>query len=186
VLWVLTRQFAVLRNVDGGSGRYVAAAGSGATVVLLAALALITRPGAEALFWLAAAPAAGAVLAGVGVLALGVLDSTALARMRWVGWLVAFGFTLLGVVVTVGIDAFGAATTPATAAVVSLGAGLPTASLSVAWPLVVVGSLLGLAMVSALARVVEDDAASGFVLAVALAVGTVSPSVALLATTVLR
>ena len=186
LLWVLTRQFAVLRNVTGGSGRYIAAAGGGAAIVLLTRLALVTSPGVEALFWLAAAPAAGATLAGVGMLTLGVLDSTALARMRWVGWLVAFDFTLLGVVVTVGIDVFGVATTPATAAVVNVGAALPTASFSVAWPLVAVGCGLGLAMVSALARVVEADAASGFILSVALAVGTVSPSVALLVTTVLR
>lgn len=186
VLWTLLRQFATLRNVDGPGGRYVAAAGSGAAVVLFAAVALVTGPGAEALFWLAAAPTAGAAVAGVALLVLGVFDPTAVARMRWVGWLVIFGFTLLGVTVTVGIDAFGAATTPATALVVSVTAGLPTASVSLAWPLVVVGCLLGLMMVSALARVVDDDPAAGYVLATALSVGTVAPAVALLVTTVVR
>lgn len=186
VLWVVVRQFAALRNVDATSGRYVAAAGSGAAVVLFAAVALVTRPGAEALFWLAAAPTAGAAVAGAGVLVLGVLDPTAVARMRWVGWLITFGFTLLGVTVTVGIDAFDAARTPVTALVVSVTEQLPTASISLAWPLVAVGLVLGIMMVSTLARVVDDDPAAGFVLATALAVGTVAPSVALLVTTVLR
>ncbi|MFC7177667.1 hypothetical protein [Halosegnis marinus] len=186
VVWVVVRQFAAVRNVTYGSGRYLAATGTGAAFVVLVAVVVTAAPSAEGLLWFAAAPVIAAVLASVGALSLGVLDPSGLARTRWVGWLVAFGFALLGATVTVGIDVFGVPTTPATAPFVVLGAALPTGSVTAAWPLALMGLLLGLSMVTALARVIDEDPSSGLVLAVALAAGTVTPAVALLASTVLR
>lgn len=186
VVWVVVRQFAAIRNVVYGSGRYLAATGTGAAVVMLAAVLVTATPSAEGMLWFAAAPVIAAVLATVGALSLGVLDPSGLARMRSVAWVVAFGFAFLGATVAVGIDVFAVPTTAATAPFVALGAALPTATVTVAWPLVLMGVLLGMSMVTALARIVEEDASSGFVLAVALAAGTVTPAVALLATTVLR
>lgn len=186
VLWLVSRQFAALRNVDVGTGRYVAAAGAGAATVLTLVLVLVTTPGPEALFWLAGVPIAAAVLAGVGVVSLGLFDPSALARMRWVALLVVFGFTLLGTTVAVGIDALGAATTSATAPVVALASSLPTAELSVAWPLVLLWGGVGIALVSVLARILATDRGTGLVLSAAFAAGTVAPSVALLGIAVLR
>lgn len=186
VVWIIARQFATIRNVVPPSGGYLAAAGSGTTVVVLAVLFVVTSPTADGLLWFVTTPVVAAVVAGLGALSLGVFDPSALARTRWVGWLVAFGFSVLGTTVAVGIDVFGRPTTVVTEPFVALGAAFPTADVSVAWPLVLVAALLGVLMVSAIARVIEEDAGSGLVLAVTLAGGTVTPAVALLATLALR
>lgn len=186
VVWVIARQFASFRNVVPPSGRYLAAAGTGSAVVVLVVLLALTVPTADGVLWFVTTPVIAAVVAGLCALSLGVLDPSALARTRWVGWFVAFGFSALGTTVAVGIDVFGRPTTAVTDPFVTLGAAFPTADVSVAWPLVLVGGLLGTAMVSALARVIEEDTGSGLVLAVTLAAGTVTPAVALLATLALR
>lgn len=186
IVWVIARQFATVRNVVPRSGRYLGAAGTGTAVVVAVVLLVITEPAVDGLLWLVTTPVLAAAIAAAGLLSLGVLDPTGLARTRWVGWLVTFGFTLLGTTIAVGIDVFGQSTTAVTRPFVAVGSALPTADVAVAWPLVLVGCLLGVLMVSALARVIEEDTSSGLVLSVALAAGTVTPAVAMLATTALR
>jgi len=186
VVWIIARQFAVVRNIAPRSGRYLAASGTGAVAVVFAVLLVLAAPTPDELLWLVTTPVAAAVVAAVGVLSLGIMDPTGLARTRWVGWLVTFGFTALGTTITVGIDVFGRPTTAATRPFVAVGASLPTADVAVAWPLAFVACLLGILMVSAVARVIEEDTSAGLVVAVTLAAGTLTPAVALLATVTLR
>jgi uncharacterized membrane protein len=186
VVWVIVRQFATVRNVVPRSGRYLAASGAGTLVVLGAVLFVLTAPTPDELLWLVTTPVIAAVVAGVSVLALGIFDPTGLSQTRWVGWLVAFGFSALGTAVAVGIDVFGRSTTTAVDPLVTVGAALPTANVSVAWPLVLIGGILGFFAVSGLARIVERETSLGLMLAVTLTAATLTPAVALLATVTLR
>jgi len=186
VVWVVVRQFATVRNVVPSSGRYLAASGAGTLAVLGAVLFVLTAPTADELLWLVTTPVIAAVVAGIGVLTLGIFDPTGLSRTRWVGWLVVFGFSALGTAFAVGIDVFGRSTTPVVSPLVAVGAALPTATASVAWPLVLVSGLLGVLAVSVLARVADRDTSVGLMLAVTLTAATLTPAVALLATVTLR
>lgn len=186
VVWVIVRQFATVRNVVPSSGRYLAASGAGTLVVLGAVLFVLTTPTADELLWLVTTPVIAAVVAGISVLALGIFDPTGLSKTRWVGWLVVFGFSTLGTAVAVAIDVFGRSPTAAVDPLIAVGAALPTANVSVAWPLIPMGGILGFLAVSALARIVEREASAGLVLAAALTAATLTPAVALLATVTLR
>lgn len=185
-VWIITRQFATVRNVVPSSGRYLAASGAGTTVVLGVVLLVLAAPTADELLWLVTTPVLAAVIAGGSALSLGVFDPIGLSRTRWVGWLVAFGFSALGTTLAVGIDVFAIPTTALTRPFVAVGAASPTASVSVAWPLALAGGLLGAVAVSVLARIIERRTSAGLVLATLLAAGSLTPAVALLATTALR
>lgn len=186
VVWVVVRQFATVRNVVPQSGRYLAASGAGTLVILVTVLFVLTAPTADELLWLVTTPVIAAVAAGVGVLALGIFDPSGLSRTRWVGWFVVFGFATLGTAAAVGIDVFGWPTPPTVRPLLTVGAALPTATVSVAWPCVPVAALLGVLAVSVIARVVDRASSVGLVLAAIVTATTLTPAVALLATLSLR
>jgi uncharacterized membrane protein len=186
LVWVPLLQLATLRDYEGGSGHYLAAAGLGAAVVLFTTLLLREGLDGQALLWLSAVPLLAALLAGLVYVLLGFLDPTTLATTRWVGYLVVFGFTLLGTTVTVGIDVYGQRGAGLTDVLVSVAAGLPTASTSVGWPAAVLGAVVGCVVAALVARGVRSDAVTGTLLAVVVSAATIAPAVATLFGTVLR
>ncbi|WP_255149247.1 hypothetical protein [Halorarius halobius] len=186
LVWMPLQQLATLRDFDSGSGRYLAAAGMGAAVVLLVTLLVRVGLGGRALLWLSAGPLLAAVVAAAAYVALGFLDPTTLATTRWVGYLVVFGFVLSGTVTAVAVDVYGQVGGRATATLVVLARDLPVASASVGWPAVALGALVGCGVAALVARAVRTDAVAGHVLAVAATAVTVAPGVAGLLATVLR
>lgn len=186
VAWVPLLQLATMRDFQLESGRYLAAAGLGVAIVLL--ITLLVREGLDgsALLWLSATPLLAVLLAGTAYVLLGFVDPTTLATTRWVGFLVVFGFTLLGTVTAVAIDVYGRVGRGPTATLVTLASELPTASASVGWPAALLGLLAGCVVATLVARAVRADATTGHALAVAVAATTVAPSVARLLETVLR
>lgn len=186
LVWVPLLQLATLRDYQGRSGHYLAAAGLGMAVVLLTTLLLREGLDGQGLLWLSATPLLAAMLAAAAYVLLGFVDATTLATTRWVGYLVVVGFTLLGTTMTVGIDVYGQRGSAATDLLVSAAADLPTASTSVGWPVAVLGVVLGCVVAGLVARVVRSDVVRGNLLAIAVSAVTIAPAVGLLLATVLR
>ncbi|WP_255195606.1 hypothetical protein [Halorarius litoreus] len=186
LVWVPLLQLATLRDYGPGSGRYLAAAGLGMAVVLLVTLLVRQELDGAGLLWLSATPMLAAMLAALAYVLLGFVDPTTLATTRWVGYLVVFGFALLGTATAVGIDVYGQVGTSVTAALVSVARDLPTASTSVGWPAAVFGVLVGCLVATLVARAIRSDAVAGNALAIVVTGVTVGPAVTTLLVLVLR
>lgn len=186
LVWMPLLQLATLRDYALGAGYYLAAAGFGTAVVLLLTLLLREGLDGQGLLWLSATPLVAAMLAAVAYVLLGFVDATTLATTRWVGYVVVTGFTLLGTTTAVGVDVYGNAGGGITGVLVSVAAGLPTASTSVGWPAAVLGAVVGCVVAALLARAVRSDVVTGNLLAVVVTAVTVAPAVATLLATVLR
>ena len=186
LVWVPLLQLATLRDYEGGSGHYLAAAGLGAAVVLLTTLLLREGLDGQGLLWLSAVPLVAALLAGLVYVLLGFVDPTTLATTRWIGYVVVLGFTLLGTTITVGIDVYGLRGGGIADTLVSFAADLPTASVSVGWPAAVLGALVGCVVAALVARGIRSEAVIGTLLAVVVSAVTTAPAVATLLGTILR
>lgn len=186
LVWVPLLQLATLRDFPPGSGTYLAAAGMGAAVVLLVTLLLREGLDGRGLLWLSATPVLAALLGGVAYFLFGFVDATTLATTRWVGYLLVTAFTFLGTAVAVSVDVYGAAGGALVGPLVDVADGLPTASASVAWPVVLLGMVVGVAVAALLARAIRTDAVLGHLLAVAAGALALGPGVARLLVAVLR
>lgn len=186
LVWVPLKQLATLRDVDPSSARYLAAAGLGTSVVLLVTLLLRAGLSGRGLLWLSAGPLLAAFVAGAAYVALGFLDPTTLSTTRWVGYLVVFGFVLLGTATAVAVDVYGRVGGRVTATLVELASGLPTASASVGWPAVALGVVSGCVVAAVVARASRRTPVAGYVLAVLAVAATLAPAIAQLLATVLR
>lgn len=177
LVWIPLLQVSTMRDYPAGTGQYLAAAGTGMSVVLVVVLMLRQGVDPDAMLWLAATPFVGALLTALLYFLLGFVDATTLATTRWVGFLVVFGFAVLGTSFAVGVDAYGVLPGWPVDLLVTAGRGLPTASASVGWPLAVTGGLLGLVMAALVARVVRESPVTGYGLAVAVAAVSLGPGV---------
>lgn len=171
--WAALLQVAVMRDYPVDTGRYLAAAGTGAAFVLLLALVVWRGLDGQGLLWLSAAPLLAAVLATVAFLALGVLDVTSVGATRLVGFAVVFGYALLGMSVAVTVRVYDApAGNAALELLLDLGTRAPTLpGLGSTWPAAVAVLLVGVGLTVTLARLVRRDDTYG--LLALLAVGAV-------------
>lgn len=177
LVWIPLLQVAAMRDYPAGTGQYLAAAGSGLSVVLVVVLLLRQGVDPDAMLWLAATPFLGAVLTAGLYFLLGFVDATTLSTTRWVGFLVVFGFAVLGTTLAVGVDAYGVRPGWPVDLLVAAGRRLPVASTSTGWPVAVVGGVLGLVMAALVARVVRESPVVGYGLAVGVAAVSLGPAV---------
>lgn len=177
--WAALLQITVMRDYPVDTGRYLAAAGVGATFVVLVGLLFWRGLDARGLLWLSAAPLLAATFATVAFLALGVLDVTAVGATRLVGFVVVFAYALLGVVLAVTVHVFGASpANPVFERLVAGAAGLPPVPvLGTTWPAAVALLLVGVAATVALARLVRRDTTSGLVALLAAGTAGLAPAV---------
>lgn len=186
LVWVPLLQLATLRDFTAGSGRYLAAAGTGAAIVLLTTLLLREGLDGRGMLWLSATPLLAALLGGIAYFTWGFVDATTLARARWVGLLIVLSFATLGTTVAVGVDIYGVGGGTLSQSLVGVSSTFPTATVSVAWPLVALAVVLGNVVAAGVARTVDTESSGGYLFAVAVIAATLGPAVGHLLVTVLR
>jgi uncharacterized membrane protein len=177
LVWIPLLQLAAMRDYPAGTGQYLAAAGSGLSVVLLVVLLLRQGIDPDAMLWLVATPFLGAVLSAVLYFMLGFVDATTLSTTRWVGFLVVFGHAVLGTTFAVSVDAYGVLPGWPVDVLVALGRELPTAPTSTGWPVAVAAGVLGLVIAVLVARVIRESTVTGYGLAVAVAAVSLGPAI---------
>lgn len=177
--WAALLQVTVMRDYPIDTGRYLAAAGAGATFFLLLGLLFWRGLDAQGLLWLSAAPLLAAMLATVSFLALGVLDVTAVGATRLVGFVVVFAYALLGVVLAVTVHVYGAAAGNAAFEwLFAVADGLPSVPLvGTTWPASVALLLVGVGATVGLARLVRRDETYGLVALLVAGTAGLAPAV---------
>lgn len=175
-----------MRDFTAGSGRYLAAAGTGAAIVLLTTLLLREGLDGRGMLWLSVTPLLAALLGGIAYFTWGFVDATTLERARWVGLLIVLSFATLGTTVAVGVDIHGVGGVTLSQSLVGASSTFPTATVSVVWPLVVLAVMLGNFVAAGVARTVDTESSGGYLFAVAVIVATLGPAVGHLLVTVLQ
>lgn len=146
--WLLLVRVAVVRGMPFRE-RYLAAAGTGAVVVVAGALlGHVGDVPATRVVWLAIVPVAAVLLGGVGYFALGLVYTDAIVAFRFAGLFALAAMVFDGVASAAAVGALGSTETGLTAAIVSPpldAAGLDPSG----WLLVPLSLLLGVGTVAA-------------------------------------
>lgn len=146
--WILLVRVAVVRGMPFRE-RYLAAAGTGAVVVVFGGLlGHVEDVTATRFVWLAIVPVAAVLLAGLGYFALGLVYTDAVVAFRLAGLFALAAVVFDGVAAAAAAESLGMPETGLTAAIlrVPLDAGGLDPS---AWLLVPLSLLLGIAIVAA-------------------------------------
>ncbi|MFD1514790.1 DUF63 family protein [Halomarina rubra] len=164
-------EFAAMVLVVAGSGLLLAVLGFALVVAVTSTGLHILWPGIGVLV--------AAVVAALAWVVLGRVAPDATRITGSAGALVVFAHTLDGVSTAVGIDQLGfGEQTPLSAAIISLGEGLPTESLlGTAWLFVLLKLALAMAVVVFVASYVEEEPTEGFLLLALVAAVGLGPGV---------
>lgn len=146
--WILLVRTAVVRGMPFRE-RYLAAAGSGAVVVVYGALlGHVGDVAATRFVWLAIVPVAAVLLAGLGYFALGLVYTDAIVAFRFAGLFALAAVVFDGIAAAAAVETLGTTETGLTPAIVT--APLDAVGLDLTgWLLVPLSLLLGMGIVAA-------------------------------------